>query len=131
MLGFDHSLYSNRTRTWVQTNVNKHIAAVQASNRLDEIRLLKIWRNRIGLDFPSFYLELATIRALQGKWSINLSGNIVAALEFMRDNIKTARIMDPTNTNNVISETVTGQGKQTIATAAANALASTWNVVFA
>ena len=129
--GGDHSLYSNRTGTWMQTNVTRHITEVSGSNRLDEIRLLKIWRNRRGLDFPSFYLELAVIRALQGRWSGNLSANVVAALEFIRDQITTARFVDPANTNNIVSDSVSAAGKQALAAAARAALVSNWGSEFA
>lgn len=129
--GADHSLYSNRSGTWLQTNVGTHIAQISGSGRLDEIRLLKIWRNRRGLDFPSFYLELATMRALNGRHQGNLSANVVAALEFMRDQLANARFIDPANTNNVISDTLDNAGKQTVAAAAAAALRSNWGSEFA
>lgn len=128
--GDDHSLYSNRTQNWVQTNVTRHITEIQGSNRLDEIRLLKIWRNRRGLDFPSFYLELATIRALSGKWSGNLAANVAATLEFVRDKITTARLVDPANSNNVVSDVVNAAGKTALAAAATSALASQWQTEF-
>lgn len=127
----DHSLYSNRTGTWMQTNVVRHIAEVSGSNRLDEIRLLKIWRNRRGLDFPSFYLEMIVIRALHGRWGGSLTGNIITALEFIRDQITTARIGDPANSNNIVSDSVSAIGKQTLAAAARAALSSSWGVEFA
>ena len=129
--GNDHSLYSNRTGTWLQTNVTRHISEVCGSNRSDEIRLLKIWRNRKGLDFPSFYLELTVISALHGHWSGNLSANVVAALEFIRDHISTTRFIDPANTNNVVSDSVSAAGKQNLAAAARVALASKWEDEFA
>ncbi len=128
--GADHSLYSNRSGTWLQTNVGTHIAQVRASGRLDEIRLLKIWRNRRGLDFPSFYLELATIRGLNGSRQGNLAANVVTALGFFRDQLSNARIIDPANTNNVVSETLNAVGKQAVATAAAATLQSNWGNEF-
>lgn len=129
--GDDHSLYSNRTGSWLQTNVTRHIAEVRNSNRLDEIRLLKIWRNRRGLEFPSFYLELAVIRALHGRWSSNLSTNVVTVLEFVRDQITTTRFVDPANSNNVVSDTLTLVEKQALAKAARAALAGSWGTEFA
>lgn len=128
--GDDHSLYSNRSGNWLQTNVTRHIAEVRASSRADEIRLLKIWRNRKRLDFPSFYLELAVIRALSGCRAGNLAANIVTALEFIRDNVPSARFVDPANTNNIVSDTVAVQGKQALSSAARAALASSWQVEF-
>lgn len=129
--GADHTLYSNRSGSWLQTNVGKQIAQVSGSGRLDEIRLLKIWRNRRGLDFPSFYLELAVIRALSGARQGNLAANIVTALEFLRDQLANARIIDPANTNNVISDTLDAAGKRVVSAAAGAALQSNWGNEFA
>jgi predicted nucleotidyltransferase len=129
--GGDHSLYNNRTSTWLQTNVKQHIALVGNSGRTNEIRLMKIWRNRYGLDFPSFYLELIVIRALHGLSQRNLSTNVVTVLEFLRDQLPTARVVDPANTNNIISDTVTVREKGSIAAAARAALQSNWSVEFA
>jgi hypothetical protein len=129
--GGDHSLYSNRSDSWLQTNVGKQIAQVRGSGRVDEIRLLKIWRNRRGLDFPSFYLELAIIRALSGARRGNLASNIVTALEFLRDQLVNARIIDPANTNNVISDTLDAAGKRLVSAAARAALQSNWGNEFA
>jgi len=44
----DHSLYRSKAGTWTKTNVEKHIALIQNSQRIDEIRALKIWRARMG-----------------------------------------------------------------------------------
>lgn len=129
--GADHSLYSNRSGTWLQTNVGTHIAQVSSSGRLDEIRLLKIWRNRRSLDFPSFYLELAAMRALNGKRQGNLAANVVTALEFVRDQLANARIIDPANTNNIISDSLDAAGKRSVGAAAAAALQSNWGSEFA
>lgn len=128
--GEDHSLYSNRSGNWLQTNVARHIAEVRASGRSEEIRLLKIWRNRRRLDFPSFYLELAVIRALSGRRAGDTAANIVAVWQFLRDHLATARFIDPANTNNIISDTISLQAKGAIAAAAAAALSSTWQAEF-
>ncbi len=68
----DHSLYRSKANTWTQTNVEKHISLIQNSQRLDEIRALKIWRALHSLDFPSFYLEMTVLNALHGKHAGNM-----------------------------------------------------------
>jgi hypothetical protein len=125
-----HSLWSNKTGSWLQTNIAEHCRIVSGSNRLDEIRLIKIWRNRYGLDFPSFYLELFVIDALSGARAGNLQGNVVTAITGISQNIATRRLIDPSNTNNVVSDTLTAQGKAALAGAAKTALGSNWGVVF-
>ncbi len=125
-----HSLWSNKTGSWLQTNIAQHCRAVSGSGRLDEIRLIKIWRNRHGLDFPSFYLELFVIEALKGARVGNLQQNIVTVLEAIRDKIAVWRFADPSNTNNIVSDTLTAGGKSNLSAAARTALGSPWTTVF-
>lgn len=100
----DHSLYRRRADTWTKTNVDTHIATVRSSGRTSEVRILKLWRNQKGLDFPSFYLELATAMALSGNSYATLDLSVWDALAWLRDNIVDTRIVDPANTANVISD---------------------------
>ena len=124
-----HSLYRRRADTWAQTNVMTHIATVSGSARLSEIRVLKLWRDQKRLDLPSFYLELTVIEALSGARS-SLSQNVWRALEYLRDRFPNARVVDPANTNNVISDDLTVSDKAKIASAAAQALKATdWNQI--
>ena len=66
-----HSLYLRKRDSWTQTNVGLHADTVHSSGRLKEIRAVKIWRMLHGLDFPSLYLELFTIRSLSGGLGLN------------------------------------------------------------
>jgi hypothetical protein len=125
-LGTDHSLYRRRKDTWTQTNVLKHIQHVRNANRLHETRIIKLWRNQKGLDFPSFYLEMAVIAALSGARSGNLSGNVLKVLEYLRDTFVNARLVDPANTNNIISDDLDMTERAAIQRAATAALGRTW-----
>lgn len=116
--GYDHSLYKNKTGSWTKTNVKTHISEVAGSGRLDEIRLAKIWRTLHGLDFPSFYLELAVIDCLTGSALGAVSDNFWKVLGFLAGNFPTRRYLDPANTNNVISDDLTQSEKQAIKAAA-------------
>ena len=125
----DHSLYRRRADTWTQTNVVKHIATVRNAGRISESRILKLWRNQKQLDFPSFYLELTTIATLSGARG-TLSDNVWAALEYLRDRFPNARIVDPANTNNIISDDLSAVDKAKISAAAAQACKATdWNQI--
>src|SRR5687768_15330663 len=85
--------------SWTKTN-EKHIAFVQAGNSLAETRIVKLWRNQKGLDFPSFYLELTVINALAGRHGA-LSDNLWShVFPYLRDSFAGARVVDPANTNN-------------------------------
>jgi hypothetical protein len=127
--GNDHSLYLSKRNTWTKTNIQKHISIVSKCGKCPEIRLLKLWRDRWGLDFPSTYLELTTIRALKYRTQGRLADNFVAALEFFRDNLQNERIVDPANSANVISDDTTATAKATIARAAAESLKTNWSAV--
>lgn len=119
----DHSIFRNGANTWTKTNISKHINYVMASGRNAEIRVLKLWRNQKGLDFPSFYLEMTAINALTGK-NASISQNVWTVFQYLRDNFVNARVVDPANTNNVISDDLTAAEKQRIKKAAEGALAA-------
>jgi hypothetical protein len=112
--GYDHSLYKRKANSWTKTNVKTHVSNVGSSNRLKEIKLAKIWRQLHGLDFPSFYLELAVIDCLRGRSYSDLSGNFWEILRFFRDEFPTKRYLDPSNANNVISDDLTLTEKRKI-----------------
>jgi hypothetical protein len=127
--GSDHSLYRRKAATWTKTNVDQHIAFVASSGRQPIIRILKLWRNQRGLDFPSFYLELTVIQALSGR-TVGLSGGVWSVLEYIRDRFENARVVDPANTNNIISDDLTAAEKKAISSAATQTLAAkTWGEV--
>jgi len=115
----DYSIWKNKQQTWRQTNVATHISTVVNSGRVNEIRALKIWRKCHNLDFPSFYLELTVIDALWGKTKgVNLATNVSLCLEYIRDHLETACVIDPANTANIISDDLTTAEKKKIAQAA-------------
>lgn len=113
--GNDHSLYVSKKSTWTKTNIETHISQVANSGRLEEIKLTKIWRNLHNLDFPSFYLELMVIDALKYSTKGNVATNFMKVLNYIAENITTAVYMDPSNTNNCISDQISNQEKSGIA----------------
>jgi hypothetical protein len=128
-MGGDHTLYRRRKDTWTKTNVQTHIAYVRGGNRLLESRLLKLWRMQKVIVFPSFYLELVTINALAGTPG-GLSANVWRVFAYLRDTFPGARIVDPANTNNIISDDLSQAEKNTVRDGAAAALnASNWNQI--
>jgi hypothetical protein len=126
----DHSLYRRRADTWTKTNVGVHIAHVTGAGRISESRILKLWRNQKGLDFPSFYLELTVIDALQGQLFGSLSDNVWKVFAYLRDSFEPARVVDPANAANIVSDDLTTAEKAKIKAAAKLALsAATWNQI--
>lgn len=114
-----HSLYLRKKESWTQTNVSLHVDTVHNSGRLREIRAVKIWRMLHGLDFPSLYLELFVIDALSGRSRTSLADNVLHALRTVGSSLPSTRIVDPANTNNILSDDLTQQEKKGIASLAA------------
>ena len=104
--------------TSIQTNIQKHVDLIKGKgNERCIIRLLKTWKVSNNKDIKSFFLELITIRAFDMATEIptGMWGKLQMAMEFIRDNVKTIRLEDPANTNNVVSDTITDFEKDLLA----------------
>jgi len=124
LFGDDHSLYRRKADTWTKTNVTIHINHVRMAGRINETRILKLWRNQKGVDFPSFYLELTVINALSGTLFGTLADNVWKVFIHLRDTFANARVVDPANTNNIVSDDLTDAERGAIKAAAISALAA-------
>lgn len=118
----DHWIYLSKTGSRQQTNIQKHITDISQSGRTNEIKIIKIWRELNHLDFPSIYLEYLIVKnILQYKLNGNLASNswyILNELAKDTSNPLFAKIVDPANSNNVLSELLTvGEKNKIIATA--------------
>lgn len=111
----DHYLWSNKHQNRMLTNIQKHIDLVQNSGTRKEIMLLKIWRENHSLDFPSIYIEQLCIEKLSKNNQYNLADNFWQMLHYISDNIENKRIVDPSNCNNIISDSLNASEKQHIA----------------
>ena len=111
----DHSLYVSRNDSWIKTNVARHIKMVKASGRTPAIQATKIWRRNRGIKFPSFYLELAVIRALQNHSRGGTASELKTVLQYLATKFASARFVDPSNDANVISDELSRRQKQAIA----------------
>lgn len=111
----DHSLYRNKKNTWTQTNIDKHINYVKSSGRLEEIILLKTWKKLHNLDFPSIYLELTAIEALAYKNKNQPGTNFLYVLDYLKDSFVDKTVIDPANSNNLISDDLFIYEKEAIA----------------
>jgi hypothetical protein len=126
------NLYRRDTGTWLQTSIKAHIDSVRGSGRQDVIRLAKLWKLRKGLRMKSFVLEQLVIRGASGTRFDNLENQFVAVLKFLSANATTARVEDPANSGNVLSNDVSLIDKQNLAAAAQWALnVTSWSSVFA
>ncbi len=118
----EHGIWSHKMQSHRQTNVHEHVRIVAGSGRVDEIKLMKIWRNVHGLDFPSFPLEVTTIKALSGHGRLDTAANFRHVLTYVRDSLPSARIIDPTKLSNILSDELTVQEKARLSSAAASSL---------
>lgn len=116
LLSSDLSLYVRRKRTWMKTNIQKHIALIRGSGLLNEIRAMKVWRGQKALEFPSFYLELTVMNAFKGVLgrTARMSANITRVLTYLCEEFADSRVTDPSNSNNVISDDLTQKEKLAI-----------------
>ena len=115
-------LYHREPVSPVRTDVAQHVHLIASSGRAQEICALKIWRERHELDFPSFYLELATLLALEGQRFGQLADGVFTVLRFLSRHLTQLVIRDPANQDNVVSDSLTAERKKTIAQAARKAL---------
>lgn len=122
----DHGIYIRRKGTWTKTNVLRHIALIKNAGCTEEIRVLKLWRRRYGLDFPSFYLEMVALMALDGRPRGNLADNVAHALTFISREFLGLKVIDPANGENEISADLNDAEKRHIAAAASDALNRRW-----
>jgi hypothetical protein len=106
-------LWQARFNTWLKTDVAKQISYVRDSGLIDEILALKIWRRRHALRFPSFLMELAVIHALKPNRPIE--EQFTSLLRFLATDFPTTRLLDPANSNNVVSDLLTDIEKLRIA----------------
>jgi hypothetical protein len=109
-----HDLYSNKRKTCLQTNVIRHSDLIANSGCCEEIRAVKIWSHLNNLIFPSFYLELTVLNLFANRRKKQLSENFLAVIDYLKDNFIHQQVLDPINSNNIISDDSTGEEKSTI-----------------
>ncbi len=131
-----HWLYKSKDDSKKQTNAKKHIDDISKSGRTNEIKLIKIWRELNGLEFPSIYLEYLLIKKILLNKSTdinNLADNVIYIFQELSKNEGNplySRIEDPANTTNILSNLLTQAEKVKIISTAKTALQSNWDQVF-
>ncbi|MCF8054370.1 MAG: hypothetical protein K9K75_04030 [Deltaproteobacteria bacterium] len=110
----DHWVYLSKSGSRQQTNIQKHITDISQSGRTNEIKIIKIWRELNQLDFPSIYLEYLIVKnILQYKGPDFASNAFYIFQELAKDtgNPLFARVVDPANSNNILSDLLTATEK--------------------
>jgi len=106
-----HAIYVSKQDTWTKTNINTHIKIIKNSPHRNVIKLLKIWSKLNGLDFSSFVLEMTVLEALRKKRALGIDKKFLLVLEYIIEEFEYAKIYDPANTNNVISDSISNEQK--------------------
>jgi hypothetical protein len=115
-------LFNKRSGSVIHTDVAQHVHLVANSGRQQEICALKIWRERNQLEFPSLYLELSVLRALERERFGQLADNVMTAFHYLAGRFEKTAIRDPANSDNVVSDDLGASEKQAIAKVARKVL---------
>lgn len=105
------NLYRSETGQPLQTSIKVHIDTVRKSGRRELIRLLKLWRVRYQVPVRSFVLEQLAVVGAAATSKTDLEPQLSAALAYIRDRIETGKIIDPANSNNELSTSMTAAEK--------------------
>jgi hypothetical protein len=123
-------LWASERDSTRQTSLKRHIEYARGLDR-DTLRLLKLWRWRNAVAVGSFVLELAAGRAHFGGAALSgcLEERFARVLRFLAEELEDARLVDPANSANVVSEELEWWRKREIAEAAEKALGGPWERV--
>ena len=113
-----HILFNKKTGAELRTDLAQHVHLVGNSGPQQEICALKIGRERSKLDFPSLYLELTVLNALEKEPYGQLSHNVLAALRYIGNRLEKMAVRDPANEGNIVSNDLSVAEKSVIAKAA-------------
>lgn len=109
----------------MQTNLKIHIDHIVDSGCVPIIRLVKLWAHRNNIKIRTFVLELFVVQALSGYQNKgDLKKGFTKALEAFRDDFTSTQLVDPANTNNIVSQLVDDSEKRAISQAAETVLKS-------
>jgi len=114
------TLYASEKDTTKQTSLKIHIDLVRNGEAQDVIKILKLWRHGHGVPISSLAIELATDQALFNNRNASLEERVWKVLGWFRDSFATARLVDPANSTNILSDDIPASDKAAIVAAAAS-----------
>lgn len=121
----DANLFISTTDGQIKTNIPKHKDYISEAKCRPTIKLMKIWKVQHSIHFKSFALELLTIRALESCASNDLGDQVLHVLKFIIANVENVKLVDPANTNNIVSDLVDFSDKINMKNNAAASLTKT------
>ena len=110
----DTYLYSTKNSSIKKTNTQKQISKLKFTEKQKHIiKLLKGWKIDNDLYFPSVLIEhLVKITFIGNSVPHDTDKALLFTIEFIANNITQIRIVDPANTNNIISDCLTNTEKE-------------------
>ncbi len=127
----DAYLYSRDINGRFLTSINKQVNYVKRRRRGKAIKLIKLWKKRKEVPIKTFILETMVVRGCKYLPRKTLEPQLTQALEYLADNITTIRLIDPANSENIISNNLTIEEKNRVRNLANKALsADNWSQVF-
>ncbi|MHA2009719.1 MAG: hypothetical protein ACXADW_05980 [Candidatus Hodarchaeales archaeon] len=124
-------LYNNNTGGRFRTSIYVQVDYVKKSGRQDAIRLMKLWKKIKKVPIKTFILESCIIEGCKGLDRSKLEPQLLTAFRYLCDNIQNVRIVDPSNSNNVISDDLSREQKNRVRNLAIQAIeAQYWRQVF-
>ena len=117
----DTYLYVNNTgfferSTYKKTNYLKQSKTLQFSAKEKKIiRLLKVWKLENNLKLKSIHIEFLVKKAFEKKQiPYGIEKCLLETISFFAENIMFIKIIDPANSNNIISNSLTYKEKESI-----------------
>lgn len=105
-------------QNYTKTNIAKQIESILGKNKEREcIRLLKVWKFVRKFKIKSFFVELLVIKAFEREAIADITGlwnRLEKTMCFIRDNIETVRLIDPGNSNNIVSDSLSDEEKKAL-----------------
>lgn len=109
-----HYLYDTQAKKVTVTNMNILRNDVVNSKNQDEIILLKLWRDKQGLQFPSIYIELVVMAVMKKCDKKGLFSRFIKVLDYLKKDFAIDVYYDPSNTDNIVSDMLSPSEKELI-----------------
>jgi predicted nucleotidyltransferase len=104
----DTYLYSTKNSSIKKTNAKIQISKLRFTEKQKQIiKLLKGWKIDNGLQLPSILIEYIVKRAFaEFTMPKRIDKALLFVIEYIANNITYIRVIDPSNTNNIISDSL-------------------------
>lgn len=124
-------LFNRDLENRFRTSVKKQVNYVKKSRRQDTIRLMKLWKKRKNVPIKTFILESFVVKGCKGIERSSLEPQLLAFFDYLSRNILNKRVVDVSNSNNVVTNDLSNELKHRIKNLADFALdTDNWNNVF-